>query len=114
MNNKTPEVILRYIIHILILVALVGCGASVKYGDWPYKEASTCIPGDKNAAWDDYAHWNNTLLETRRLRQEYCVWSNAYTGYCSKLEIYHTRVEKYVAHLLGAYTNTCPTGNPWF
>lgn len=103
---------------IVLFVVLVGCGASVTYGEWPYK-ATPCIPGDKAAAWDAYTTWYNVLLVARRTRQEYCEWRpNAtdarYAVYCVELDMYHARVERYVDHLKAAYTNTCPLADSWF
>jgi hypothetical protein len=91
---------------VVLLALLVGCGASVMYGEFPYKEP-VCTSGDKDTAWDEYVQWNNVLFATRRLQQEYCVWSNAYTTYCAKLGVYHARVERYVEHLEEVYTDTC-------
>jgi hypothetical protein len=97
---------MKYLVTLILLVA-IGCGASLSYGYSPYKEP-VCIPGDKAAAWDEYEKWNNILLTTRRLRQEYCVWSKAYTSYCVDIEIYHVQVENYVSNLDETYTNMCP------
>jgi len=101
------EVVLRYI-QILLLVLLVGCGASVTYGEFPYT-ASTCVPGDKEKAWDEFVRWGNALGKARRAREKYCSLADTsrYALYCIELEIYHARVERYVKHLEAVYTDTC-------
>lgn len=101
---------MKHWLWILLFALLIGCGSSITYGGIPYKEP-ICIPGDKQAAYDEYVEWYNVLLAARQQRTYYCDPANegaVYDLYCIELGLHTARVEAYTAMLEQRYTDTCP------